>query len=63
MNYNHRKTYDLDLTKVQILNMTTVSLAKYIRDETHLDLVVCMAWARNIKAIYELGVIRGRALR
>jgi hypothetical protein len=54
----------VDLSRINILLISNVELAKYLyREQPKVGLAVCYAWARSLKEAHRLGVIRGQALK
>ena len=49
--------------KVNLLEISTVELTKWIRSQTAMSLSQALSCARLIKEAHRLGEIRGRALR
>lgn len=54
---------EFDISKVDVLNITTISLAKLLRKHFGVGLTVSLAMARLTKEVHRLGVIRGRAVK
>lgn len=52
----------VDLSRINILNISNVELAKVLYAQTGLGLATCFAWAKSLKEAHRLGVIRGQAI-
>jgi hypothetical protein len=54
---------EFDISKIDVLNISILSLARLLREHFGVGLSVSLAMARLIKEVHRLGVIRGKVVK